>query len=171
LRIPSLSWSPIALTDYRRNFLPGGTFFFTVNLADRRLRLLTDNIDALRRAFRETHRHHPFTIDAIVVLPDHLHAVWTLPEGDTNFATRWRLIKSTFLRSIATGERISRSRASKGERGIWRRRYWEHTIRDDEFRASHRLCSYQSGQASAGDTGRGLAVFVFPSHGQARNLS
>jgi putative transposase len=125
------------MTDYRRNFLPGGTFFFTVNLADRRLRLLTDNIDALRRAFRETHRHHPFTIDAIVVLPDHLHAVWTLPEGDTNFATRWRLIKSAFSRSIATGERISRSRASKGERGIWQRRYWEHTIRDDDDFARH----------------------------------
>ncbi|HWX86460.1 MAG TPA: hypothetical protein VNZ48_22910 [Xanthobacteraceae bacterium] len=70
------------MTDYRRNFLAGGSFFVTVNLAERRLRLLTKHIDKLRGAFRETRRHHPFTIDAIVVLPDHLHTVWTLPEGD-----------------------------------------------------------------------------------------
>jgi REP element-mobilizing transposase RayT len=66
------------MTGYRRNFVAGGSFFFTVNLADRRLQLLTESIDALRTAFRETQRHHPFTIDAIVVLPDHLHSVWTL---------------------------------------------------------------------------------------------
>jgi putative transposase len=119
------------MTDYRRNFIAGGSFFFTVNLANRRLRLLTEHIDALRAAFRQTQRHHPFTIDAIVVLPDHLHAVWTLPEGDADFATRWRLIKATFSRNLATGERISGSRAAKGERGIWQRRYWEHTIRSE----------------------------------------
>jgi putative transposase len=65
----------IAMTDYRRNFIAGGSFFFTVNLAERRLRLLTEHIDGLRTAFRETRRHHPFTTDAMVVLPDHLHAV------------------------------------------------------------------------------------------------
>jgi putative transposase len=70
------------MTEYRRNFIPGGCFFFTVNLADRRLRLLTENVEALRSAFRETRQRHPFTIDAMVVLPDHLHAVWTMPEGD-----------------------------------------------------------------------------------------
>jgi len=125
------------MTDYRRNFIVGGSFFFTVNLAERRLPLLTQHIDELRTAFLETRRHHPFTIDAMVVLPDHLHAVWTLPEGDANFATRWRLIKSTFSRSLATGERISDSRAAKGERGIWQRRYWEHTIRDENDFARH----------------------------------
>ena len=72
------------MTDYRRNFIVGGSFFFTVNLAERRLPLLTQHIDELRTAFLETRRHHPFTIDAMVVLPDHLHAVWTLPEGDAN---------------------------------------------------------------------------------------
>ena len=71
-----------AMIFYRRNFIAGGSFFFTVNLAERRLRLLTQHIDELRSAFRETRRRHPFTIDAMVVLPDHLHAVWTLPEGD-----------------------------------------------------------------------------------------
>ena len=70
------------MTGYRRNFVAGGCFFFTVNLANRRQQLLTENVDALRTALRETQRHHPFSIDAIVVLPDHLHAVWTLPEGN-----------------------------------------------------------------------------------------
>src|SRR6266849_6506919 len=104
------------MTNYRRNFLAGGSFFFTVNLAERRLRLLTEHIDGLRTAFRETRRRHPFTLDAMVVLPDHLHTVWTLPEGDADFATRWRLIKSAFSRNLATSERISDSRATKGER-------------------------------------------------------
>jgi putative transposase len=110
------------MTDYRRNFTAGGSFFFTVNLAERRLRLLTQHIDQLRSALRQTRERHPFTIDAMVVLPDHLHAVWTLPEGDADFAKRWRLIKSAFSRNLPTGERISDSRAAKGERGIWQRR-------------------------------------------------
>jgi putative transposase len=76
------------MADYRRNFLAAGTFFFTVNLAERHLQLLTDHVDELRTAFRETRQRHPFTIDAMVVLPDHLHVVWTLPEGDADFATR-----------------------------------------------------------------------------------
>jgi len=113
------------MTDYRRNFIAGGSFFFTVNLAERRLRLLTEHIDELRKAFRETRRDHPVTIDAMVILPNHLHTIWTMPEGDANFATRWRLIKSAFSRSLPTGERISDSRVAKGERGIWQRRYWE----------------------------------------------
>ena len=92
---------------------------------------MTESIDALRTAFRETQRHHPFTIDAIVVLPDHLHTVWTLPEGDADFSTRWRLIKTSLSRKLAGGESISSSRVGKGERGIWQRRYWEHTIRDE----------------------------------------
>ena len=125
------------MTSYRRNFIAGGSFFFTANLADRRLRLLTDHIDNLRTAFRETRQRHPFTIDALVVLHDHLHAVWTLPEGDSNFATRWRLIKSSFSRRLPAGEATSISRLSKGERGIWQRRFWEHTIRDEEDFARH----------------------------------
>ena len=125
------------MTSYRRNFVPGGSFFFTVNLAERKLSLLTTHIDSLRMAFRNTRQSHPFTIDAIVVLPDHLHTVWTMPEGDPDFATRWRLIKSTFSRNIAPGERISSSRIAKGERGIWQRRYWEHTIRNETDLARH----------------------------------
>jgi putative transposase len=74
------------MTAYRRNFVLGGCFFFTVNLAERRRSLLTDHLDVLRAAFHETHRRHPFTIDAIVVLPDHLHAVWTLASADVLIA-------------------------------------------------------------------------------------
>jgi putative transposase len=125
------------MTAYRRNFVPGGCFFFTINLAERKLSLLADHVELLRAAFRETRQRHPFTIDAIVVLPDHLHTVWTLPEGDADFATRWQLIKSAFSRRLARSEQISRSRSAKGERGIWQRRYWEHTIRDEIDFARH----------------------------------
>ncbi|MBV8652735.1 MAG: transposase [Alphaproteobacteria bacterium] len=125
------------MTDYRRNFIAGGTFFFTVNLEDRRLSLLTEYIVELRAAVREIRIRHPFTIDAMVVLPDHLHAVWTLPDGETNFSLLWRQIKANFSRSLPVGERISNSRAARGERGIWQRRYWEHTIRDENDFARH----------------------------------
>jgi len=74
------------MTNYRRNFVPGGSYFFTVNLADRGLRLLTDHVDLLRAAFRYTRDRHSFTVKATVVLPDHLHAIWTLPDGDADFA-------------------------------------------------------------------------------------
>jgi putative transposase len=125
------------MTNYRRNFVPGGSYFFTVNLADRRLRLLTDHVDLLRVAFRDTRARHPFTIDAVVVLPDHLHVMWTLPDGDRDFATRWRLIKSNFSRGLLKGEHVSASRIDKGERGIWQRRYWEHTLRNETDYARH----------------------------------
>ena len=119
------------MANYRRNFIPGGIYFFTVNLAVRSERLLIEHIEILRAAFRAVRRDHPFSIDAIAVLPDHLHAVWTLPQGDCDYALRWRLIKTNFSRALASGERRSSSRLSKGERGIWQRRYWEHTIRDE----------------------------------------
>jgi putative transposase len=120
------------MTTYRRNFVAGGTYFFTVNLADRRLGLLTENIECLRAAFRYTRHRHPFTIDAIVVLPDHLHTIWTMPESDSDFVVRWNLIKGSFSRRLPRGEPVSDSRLRRRERGIWQRRYWEHTIRDDE---------------------------------------
>jgi REP element-mobilizing transposase RayT len=91
------------MTNYRRNFVPGGSYFFALNLAERRLPLLVDNIELLRATFRDTRRRHPFTIDAVVVLPDHLHAIWTLPEGDCDFAVRWQLIKAGFSRALPDG--------------------------------------------------------------------
>ena len=125
------------MTSYRRNRVPGATYFFTVNLLDRRSRLLCDQIDALREAVRQVRGCAPFHIDAWVVLPEHMHCVWTLPDGDTDFSSRWRAIKSAFSRSVAGVERRSASRAGKGERGIWQRRFWEHTIRDDRDYAAH----------------------------------
>ena len=106
------------MANYRRNFLPGGSYFFTVNLADRRLGLLTGHIDLLRAAFRQVRARHPFTIEAAVILPDHLRAVWTLPDGDADFALRWRLIKSGFSHGLPGGERISASRAAKAGAGF-----------------------------------------------------
>jgi putative transposase len=82
---------------YRWAFVAGGRYFFTVTLLERDKSLLTDHIDLLKTAFRKVKLAHPFDIDAIVVLPDHLHTIWTLPENDFDFATRWRLIKSHFL--------------------------------------------------------------------------
>ena len=116
---------------YRRADVKGGTYFFTVNLAERNKTLLVDYIDDLRNAIKTVINNHPFKIDAFVVLPDHLHAIWTLPKNDADFATRWGLIKSGFSRCIPKTERINKSRITKGERGIWQRRYWEHLIRDD----------------------------------------
>ena len=125
------------MTQYRRNFVPGGTYFFTVNLAERRQRLLTDHIDLLRAAFRYTLARHPFTLEAIVVLPEHLHAIWTLPADDADFALRWRLIKTHFSRPLLADERRSDSRVGKAERGIWQRRFWEHTLRDERGYEKH----------------------------------
>lgn len=119
------------MPNYRRNLVAGGCFFFTMNLADRRERLPVERIGTLRAAFRSVRERHPFALDAIVVLPDHLHAIWTLPDGDNDHATRWRLIKSEFSHALPDGERISASRRAKAERGFWQRRYWEHTIRDE----------------------------------------
>jgi putative transposase len=91
----------------------------------------------LRAAFRYTRYRHPFTVDAIVILPDHLHALWTLPAGDSDFSTRWRLIKATFSRGLHLGEPVSASGSRKRERGIWQRRFWEHTVRDNGDFARH----------------------------------
>ena len=126
------------IPDYRRHCIPGGCFFFTVNLLKRRRNdLLTQRIDLLRSAVRTVHRARPFRIDAWVVLPDHLHCVWTLPAGDDDFSTRWRLIKTIFARSLAADERRSDARKRHRERGIWQRRFWEHSIRDDADFAAH----------------------------------
>jgi putative transposase len=127
----------LEMTDYRRNRVPGGTFFFTVNLYDRRSELLIQHIGVLRKAVAQTKATAPFHIDAWVVLPDHLHCLWTLPHGDLDFSLRWRAIKSAFSRKIPAGEFRSESRRARAERGIWQRRFWEHTIRDERDYAAH----------------------------------
>lgn len=117
---------------YKRARIAGGVYFFTVNLTERRGNtLLVDHIATLRESFRVVCAVHPFDIDAVVVMPDHLHCIWRMPVGDDDYATRWRLIKARFSAAIPSGEYISSSRARNGERGIWQRRYWEHVIRDE----------------------------------------
>jgi putative transposase len=111
------------MPQYIRAFVPGGTFFFTVTLLERRRKLLTQNIDNLREVFKAGLQRKPFTIEAIVILPDYLHCIWTLPSGDADFSTRWHDIKARFAAQISRGERLSPRRLQKGERGIWQRRF------------------------------------------------
>ncbi len=121
------------MANYRRVKVEGARYFFTVNLTVRSGNtLLMDNINLLRDVFRRVKNKHPFDIDAIVILPEHLHCIWTLPERDADYKTRWTLIKIGFSRCIPKTERRSDSRVKRGERGIWQRRYWEHLIRDDQ---------------------------------------
>ena len=122
---------------YRRANVQGGCYFFTVALANRKTALLVEHIDTLRHAFRLIRKRHPFEIVAMAVMPEHLHTVWQMPQGDADFALRWALIKSAFSRSIPKHEYIRPSHESKRERGIWQRRYWEHLIRDDEDLERH----------------------------------
>ena len=125
------------MPDYRRVRVPGGTYFFTINLLERRSDLLVRHIDALREAVGRTRRERPFRIDAWVVLPDHMHCVITLPEGDDDFSNRIKAIKIRFVRAIPATERRSRARVARGERAIWQRRFWEHAIRSDIDYARH----------------------------------
>lgn len=136
------------MTNYRRVHNKGATYFFSVALANRSSAILIDEIGALRDAYSLTCYERPFYCDAFVVLPDHLHAVWTLPEGDADFSTRWGAIKARFTRSIKAGGKMglnpilrSPSNVRKGDGGIWQRRFWEHCIRDPGDLAMHiRYC-------------------------------
>lgn len=126
------------MPNYRRYRVPGGCYFFTVNLQHRGGDpLLTRHIDQLREAVHGVRLTRPFTIDAWVVLPDHLHAMWTLPVNDDDFSTRWRLIKTRFVRNLLPTEPLSQVQRERGERGIWQRRFWEHVIRDEDDYAAH----------------------------------
>ena len=122
----------VCMPNYRRDWTPGGTWFFTVNLLRRRRNdVLTANVNHLRDCVALERARRPFTIIAWVVLPEHMHGIWRLPEGDADFATRWRRIKTDFSRGLPRTERRQNARLARGERGIWQRRYWEHAIRDD----------------------------------------
>lgn len=125
---------------YRRAFIPGGTFFFTLVTEKRRPLLASDEaVDVLRQAFRTVKTARPFALDAMVVLPDHLHCLWSLPLGDTDFAIRWRLIKTWFTKHCnpALRQERNRSRVARREKAIWQHRYWEHAIRDETDVARH----------------------------------
>ncbi|WP_300672755.1 transposase [Desulfoluna sp.] len=116
--------------DYRRFYQSGAWYFFTVVTQDRRP-LLVEHIDRLRESFRLCVARYPFEIEAMVVLPDHLHTLWRLPDGDDDFSTRWMVIKRHFSTGMP-GYDVSFSKAKKREKGIWQRRFWEHIIRDEE---------------------------------------
>ncbi len=105
------------MVNYLRDRTFGATYFFTVTLRDRTSHILVENIDYLRQAVREVRINHPFEIDAMVVLPEHLHAIFTLPEHDADYSTRLRLIKKKFTMLIG--------------KSAWQARFWEHRIRDD----------------------------------------
>ncbi|WP_286240764.1 REP-associated tyrosine transposase [Neptuniibacter halophilus] len=119
------------MPQYRRAWMPGGSYFFTLKLYQRRSDLLVRHIECLRTAVQRVRQTYPFVIHGWVVLPDHMHALITLPPDDCRYPLRWRLIKSTFSKSLRTGELRSDSRIRRGERGIWQRRFWEHLIRDE----------------------------------------
>jgi putative transposase len=107
------------MTAYRRYRVKGGCYFFTAALAEQWGSLLTENLEGLRAAFREVKQVHQFTMEAVVILPDHLHCIWTLLEGKDDFSTRWRLIKAVFSCQLSRTELSFRSRLNKGERSIW----------------------------------------------------
>ena len=119
------------MSRYRRSLATGGTFFFTVNLADRKSRLLAEEIDRLRRAFELARTRYPFAMIAYCVLPDHLHTVWRLPLDDADFGLRWGVIKRAFSIGLPAAAARSASKLAKREKGLWQRRFWEHQIRDD----------------------------------------
>ena len=126
-----------AMSRYRRANMDGGVFFFTVTLADRSSDLLVRQVARLRRAYQSVQLRYPFQTIAICIPPDHLHAIWSLPEGDSDFPLRWNLIKSNFSRAFPSSARRTNSKASRREKGIWQRRYWEQAIRNEADLARH----------------------------------
>lgn len=126
------------MSEYIRNAVPGGTYFFTLRLQDQSSDLLVREIDLLRSATRLCMKRWGFEIDAAVVLPSKLHMIWRLPPGDADFSKRWRLIKSTFSRHCPAPAYVCPSRKARGEKGIWQRRFWEHVIRDKADLQLHR---------------------------------
>jgi putative transposase len=126
--------------EYRRAKFLGGTYFFTVVTYGRKnIFANIENVTLIRKAFRHVMEKYPFTIDAFVLLPDHLHCIWTLPDGDMDFSNRWRLIKSFFTKKCLSEYRniANESRVKKKEQAVWQRRFWEHLIRDDNDYEKH----------------------------------
>lgn len=125
------------MPNYRRNYVPGGTYFFTLVMHERRPILTTDlGRRSLRQALEKVREKRPFEIVAMVLLPDHLHTIWTLPPGDDKYSIRWARIKEEFTRVYLQGGgaegTLSQSRLRHRERAVWQRRFWEHTCRDED---------------------------------------
>lgn len=115
---------------YHRCRILGGTYFFTVNLADRKSRLLVDYFDFLRLSVQKTKAKHPFHMNAWVVLPDHMHCIWTMPTDDDDFSARWWMLKSTFSRNY-------HKKVDNPGKSVWQNRFWEHAIRNQEDFNNH----------------------------------
>lgn len=127
---------------YIRSDTPGATYFFTLTLQDRSARWLVDHVAELRACVADVKAKHPFAIEAMVVLPEHLHALWRLPPDDKEFGLRWMLVKQAFTqrlqaRGALDGQAAAARRGRSGERTLWQRRFWEHQIRDEEDFSRH----------------------------------
>ena len=121
------------MSSYIRNYSNGATYFLTLNLEDRiNNTLLIDNIDLLRQAFRSAKRKYQFKIDAIVILPDHLYLLITLEKSTSDYTNIIRAFKAYVSKKLPNTEHLSNTRKKRNERGIWQRRFWEHTIRDQQ---------------------------------------
>ncbi len=121
---------------YRRSRIPNAPYFLTVTLRHRGTRLLLDHVDELRAAFRCAAAENPFHLDAIAVLPDHLHVLCTLPDGDADFSTRVQTIKRRFTFGVVN-RGVPMGKNHRRESDFWQHRFWEHTIRDDDDFARH----------------------------------
>ena len=124
------------MTNYRRVKIEGGTYFFTQVTYERQPWLCTEIARTLlRSAFIKVRKKYPFEIDAIVLLPEHIHCIWTLPPNDSDYATRWRLIKSDVTKKgrsqLQLQTNLTESRIKRGEHNLWQRRFWEHWIRNE----------------------------------------
>ncbi|ODA36481.1 REP-associated tyrosine transposase [Planctopirus hydrillae] len=130
------------MPNYRRFFVPGGTYFFTVVTHQRRPLFHIDvNRVLLGDVIRECQKEWPFEMKAIVLLPDHLHAIWTLPVGDQNYSGRWSVIKKNFttqfLANGGSDGSVSFGKQREHRRGVWQRRFWEHTIQNEDDFQTH----------------------------------
>ena len=131
---------------YRRNFIAGGTFFSPSNSPTQNHACLS-NTSASRTAYMDVQKRYPFETVAVCVLPNHIHAIWTLPPDDADYSLRWRLIKTKFSAHFPRAENLSASKQRRHERGIWQRRFYEHTVRDENGFATLRgLHPFQSRQ-------------------------
>ena len=124
------------MVHYRRNRQAGGTYFFTINLYDRNSNLLIENIDLLKEVIKKVHQNMPYKQEAFVVLPEHIHAIWTLPINDNNYPVRWRYIKTYFTQGLLQ-KNYPLKKNRKGEYFVWQKRYWEHTIKNTKDYVSH----------------------------------
>lgn len=126
------------MPNYIRTDTPGATYFFTVVSHLRRPVLVSDEVRAaLRYAIDEVRRDRPFDLLAWVLLPDHLHCIWRLPDGDADYSTRWSAFKRLTTQKSGSKRSAAGSRASRRESLLWQRRFWEHQIRDDADMARH----------------------------------